>query len=118
MKRRQSNMSSIEKTKEWSADELTTLKDLIHQYALTGKVVPTQVLLEALPKKSTHAVVAKHRAEKIRMSICGESKLMIFFKFFLKFYFSAQSTFSSNFSINNLSNSNIHSHQSIHFTIK
>lgn len=74
-----------EKTKEWSADELTTLKDLIQQYAAVGQIVPTQVMIDALPQKSTHQIVAKHRAEKIRMTINGECKLnhfrMIFYSF-------------------------------------
>lgn len=83
MSQQQTNMISIEKTKDWFASELETLKNLITTYAKVGQIVPTQVLLESLPQKSTHQVVAKHRAERNRLSLLGEC--MNSFNFFFIF---------------------------------
>ncbi len=73
MKRgRQGPNTSFEKTKDWSSEELSILKNLILQYATIGQPVPTPVLQDALPSKSTHSVVAKHRAERLRLNMTGE----------------------------------------------
>lgn len=70
----------MEKTKEWTKEELVCLKKLIQQYASLGKNVPTTVLAENFPKKSTQAVVAKCRAERERLKIYGKCKFLFFQK--------------------------------------